>query len=68
MSDEYWQGFGWYRIGYSDGGQDFTNDGPVWYESYYDLEEDIDTAQGTETDIHLAYAEYLGDGDKPTES
>lgn len=35
------------------------------YDSYIDLEEDYATARETETDIHLAYAAYLGNGDDP---
>ena len=60
-----WRGEGWYRIGFSDGGQDWTNDGPVWVESKSNLREMIADARRNETETHLAWCEYMGDGDEP---
>lgn len=61
-----WRGDGWYRIAYSDGGQDATNEGAVWYEFRNDLEDDLEVAYEYATETHLPFIEYMGDGDKPT--
>lgn len=62
-----WRGEGWYRIGFSDGGQDWTNDGPVWFDIKSELFEEIAAARDTETETHLAWCEYMGSGDEPQE-
>lgn len=56
-----WHCEGWYRIAYSDGGQDFTNDGPIWLDSYTDLANELEAAYSNATETHLPYIEYLGD-------
>lgn len=55
-----WDGAGYYRIGYSDGGQDATNDGATWYEDIADLARDLRNAYETATRTHLPYAERIG--------
>ena len=58
---------GWYRIAFSDGGQDWTNNGPIWIEDLSSFEDEMEAARGTETEFHLAFAEYHGDGESPEE-
>lgn len=65
-NENIWQGEGWYRIGFSDGGQDWTNDGPLWIETERALVEEMDAARGNSTDTHIPFAEYLGCGDEPS--
>lgn len=62
---EGWQGEGLYSIGYSDGGMDWTSDGPVWLETAEDLANELTAAWlcGA-TDTHLPSAEYLGEGEE----
>lgn len=60
-----WKGEGWYRVGWSDGGMDWTNNGPNWYDSERELEDEMFFANQNATDTHIPYAEYLGDGDEP---
>lgn len=55
-----WKGEGYYRIAYSDGGQDYTCDGPVWFESYPQAEIAMEDAWQTVTPTHHPYSEYLG--------
>lgn len=55
-----WKGQGYYRIAYSDGGQDYTSDGPVWFEDYYQIEKAMEDAWSFATDTHIPYSEYLG--------
>lgn len=55
-----WKGQGYYRIAYSDGGQDYTSDGPVWFESYLQIEEAMEDAWKSATPTHLPYSEFLG--------
>lgn len=52
---------GWYTVSYSDGGQDYTNDGPVWVEDALSFAEFMAGAMESATDTHLPYAEYHGD-------
>ena len=66
-SVEGWTGEGWYRIGWSDGGMDWTNDGPVWFDDASELEDELKAASQDETETHLAYAEYIGCGKGPEE-
>jgi hypothetical protein len=60
-----WRGEGWYRIGFSDGGQDWTNNGPVWVGFKSDLFGMMEDARRSETETHLAWCEYMGSGDEP---
>jgi hypothetical protein len=60
-----WSGEGWYRIGYSDGGQDFTNDGAVWHETAAELASNMAGAYAHSSGTHLPYIEYMGSGDEP---
>lgn len=66
-NDSEWQGEGWYRIAYSDGGQDWTNEGPIWIENRVGFDEEMKIASAGATEFHLPYAEYMGDGDEPKE-
>lgn len=56
---EAWEGEAYYRIAYSDGGQDFTNDGATWYETAADLARDLRSAYKSATETHLPYAERI---------
>lgn len=59
MADNDWNGEGWYRIAFSDGGEDWTNNGPVWFDSEQQLDDELAAARETETETHLAYAEFI---------
>jgi len=50
-----WENEGYYRIGWSDGGTDWTSDGPVWFETVEDLADELACAQENETGTHLAW-------------
>ena len=56
-----WQGEGFYTIAFSDGGQPWTNDGPVWFDYPSQLHDEMQAARATETDTHIAACEYLGE-------
>lgn len=58
---------GWYRISYSDGGMDYTNEGPVWIGSPGELVDLWSGARETATDTHLPCLDYYGDGDEPSD-
>ncbi len=60
-----WSGPGDYRVAYSDGGTDWTNDGPVRLDSVDDLEDMLHEAHESSTDTRLPYAERVEskDGD-----
>lgn len=62
-----WKGEGWYRIGWSDGGQDWTNDGPIWLEFESQLDDELEAAGHYATETHLPFSEYMGCGDGPQE-
>ena len=51
-----WKGDGYYAIGFSDGGMDWTNNGPVWLESVDELSAELEAACGVATDTHLPSA------------
>lgn len=59
IADEGWDGEGYYLIGWSDGGMDWTNDGPVWFDSKDDLVAEVAAAYDHKTDTHLPYAEKV---------
>lgn len=62
-----WQGEGLYTIGYSDGGMDWTSDGPVWLETAEDLADELALAwlwRFGPSEAHLPVAEYLGEGEE----
>ena len=58
-ADEAWDDEGWYSIKWSDGGMDWTNDGPVWYDDKAMLATDIEVAYEDSTETHLPYAEKV---------
>lgn len=58
-----YEGEGWYTVSYSDGGQDYTNDGPVWVEDVLSFAELMAGAMESATDTHLPYAEFRGNGE-----
>lgn len=62
-----WYREGWYSVKYSDGGQDYTNSGPVWVEGYWDLTEMYLDASLSNSDTHIAYVEYCGSFDAPVD-
>lgn len=59
---EWWKGEGYYSVKFSDGGQDFTNDGPVWLEDEDDLVALYESAWTTATETHVPYVECEGMG------
>lgn len=59
-ADECWEGEGYYRIAWSDGGMDWTNNGPVWFEYKDGLAAELEAAYQFKTDTHLPYAELVG--------
>lgn len=58
-ADESWDGEGYYLIGWSDGGMDWTNNGPVWFDRKDDLADELEAAYADNTDTHLPYAEKV---------
>ena len=56
-----WNGEGYYNICWSDGGMDWTSDGPVWFETKRSLYDELRTAEEYATSTHLPYAEYIGE-------
>lgn len=60
--EECWQGDGYYRIAWSDGGTDWTSNGPIWFGFKDDLAAEIEAAYGSKTDTHLPYAELAWTG------
>lgn len=54
-----YKGEGLYKIAYSDGAE-WTNEGAIFIESAADFTAEMDAARKSETDTHLAYAEYIG--------
>lgn len=65
--EKIWEGEGWYSIGWSDGGMDWTSNGPVWFDSDDQLTDEYMAAWNDATDTHLPSVEYKGDGDEPAE-
>jgi hypothetical protein len=61
QADKEWEDEGWYVIGWSDGGMDWTNNGPVWFDSKEDLAAELDAAYNEATDTHLPGAEKVAD-------
>ena len=62
-----WTGEGWYRIGWSDGGMDWTNNGPIWFDCERDFDYEMYVVNEHSTETHLPYVEYMGDDDEPKE-
>jgi len=58
-ADMEWEGEGYYRIRWSDGGMDWTSNGPVRFGSVEDLADELASALLEETDTHLAWAEKV---------
>ena len=58
-----WEGEGYYVIGWSDGGEDWTSEGPVWFDTEEELAAEILCAYGDATDTHLPGAEKVAEED-----
>ena len=58
-----YNGPGWYRIGFSDGGA-WTNNGPIWIEDYNQFTNELEAARRLETETRLIYVEYAGDDEE----
>lgn len=58
-ADDAWDESGYYLIGWSDGGMDWTNDGPVYCADKSDLVRELEAAYGDATETHLPYAEKV---------
>lgn len=55
-------GEGYYEIGFSDGGEDWTNNGPVWFDILMDLQREVRFAVlDAATDTHVPWVQYVGD-------
>ena len=61
QADEEWEDEGWYVIGWYDGGMDWSNNGPVWFDSKEALAAELDAAYNEATDTHLPCAEKVAD-------
>ena len=59
-----YQGAGWYTIGYSDGGQDYT-DGAIWIDDAGEFEYIMRDLTESGNEYHLPVANYYGDGRWP---
>lgn len=55
--EEAWDGEGYYSIAFSDGGQPWTSDGPLYLETAEELADELRAAYGDATETHLPYAE-----------
>lgn len=53
-------GDGNYMITWSDGGMDWTNDGPVYFDSLDDLVDEVRAAIGSATETHIPCTEFVG--------
>ena len=58
-ADDAWKGEGYYIIGWSDGGMDWTNNGPVWFESKSDLADELLAACDSSTETHVPVTEKV---------
>lgn len=56
-ADEAWKGSGYYRILWSGGG-DWTNNGPVWFDTKDDLIEELLAAYEHSTETRLPFVEH----------
>lgn len=56
-----WNGEGWYDIDFAEGGQSWTNNGPIWLESEIEYDDELEAAEAKGS----PYSEYLGNGDDP---
>ena len=59
-ANEEWMDEGYYTVGYTDGGMDFTNDGPVWCDYPEDLAALISGANVDATETHLPVVYFEG--------
>ena len=57
-----WSGPGLYAVEWSDGGQPWTADGPVWYDDRAQLMEELRAAYLCATEAHTPYVERVGGG------
>lgn len=57
--EEAWDGEGYYEIAFSDGGQPWTNEGPLCLETAEELADELRAAYGEATETHLPYAEKV---------
>lgn len=58
-AEDAWDGEGYYNIAWSDGGMNYTNNGPIWFDSTNDLAIELNCAYADKTDTHLPYAEKV---------
>lgn len=54
-----WAGAGFYEIKFSDGGQAWTSNGPIFLEDAEDLADELAAAYECATETHLPYAEEI---------
>ena len=60
-ANEEWMDEGYHTVGYTDGGMDFTNDGPVWCDYPEDLAALISGANVDATETHLPVVYFEGE-------
>lgn len=58
-ADGAWDGEGYYLISWSDGGMDWTNDGPIWCGDTEDLATEVWNAYEYKTKTHIPCAERV---------
>lgn len=54
-------GEGLYKIGWSDGGMDWTSNGPVYFDDLEELQDEVIAALEDATDTHIPCVEFVGD-------
>lgn len=55
------EGEGYYSIAFSDGGQPWTSDGPLYLETAEELADELRAAYGYAAETHLPYADKVDD-------
>lgn len=59
-AEDAWDGESYYIICWSDGGMDWTSNGPVWFDTIDELADELLAASNSEgTDTHLPYARMV---------
>lgn len=56
-----WQGEGYYSIEYTDGGENWTNEGPIYMITSEELANELRAAYAYATPSHLPYPEMIAE-------
>lgn len=54
-----WQGEGYYSVEFTDGGMNWTNEGPAYFKTPEELKDELRAAYVFATPIHLPYPEMI---------